>query len=81
MSLLSPSELALGETGSLTFCFDFESESQKEGNHVGVVGNSRWEAAARGANATLSLDESVYFNEQTCNTRVCANIWRNENLE
>lgn len=58
MWLLGPPEFALRrpETGSLTFCFDFESESQKEGNHVGVVENSVWEVATRGANASLSLN-------------------------
>lgn len=55
MLLLSPSEFPLQESGSLTFCFDFESESQKEGNHVGVVESSVWEVTTIEANASLSL--------------------------
>lgn len=34
--LLSPGEFTLQEIINLTLCFDFESESQKEVNHVDV---------------------------------------------
>lgn len=52
---------------SLTFYFDFKSESQEEGKHVGVGENGVWEVATRRADA--SLFGLVYFNEQIYDTR------------
>lgn len=48
----SPCELILQETVNLKFCFDFESQSQREGNHADIVEDSAWEVATRETNAS-----------------------------
>lgn len=53
MLLLSPSEFVLQRLVSLTFYFDFKSESQEEGKCVGVAENGVWEVATRRADASL----------------------------
>jgi len=42
------------EVVNLTFCFDFESGSQKEGDHADGMGNCEREAAVTEADAGLS---------------------------
>lgn len=52
--LLRPCELILLEIISLKRCFDFESQSQREGNHSNIVEDNAWEVTTREINASLS---------------------------